>query len=77
MSTKEYAMLNSTEQILKQFRTFYPDTGEVIDCWAESHSEVYASALLHCGRGIIKVMTPTGWWEVLGFEIPETKRRHK
>lgn len=57
--------------IQRQYRTYYPDTGECIDCFAESLTEVYAAALKRPGtRGVIKVMAVGGWTDVLGFEIP-------
>lgn len=55
---------------LRRFRTYYPDTGEIIDTWAETARDVYSATLIHGGRGIIKVETPDGWRDVLGFEHP-------
>ena len=62
---------DTIKPIQRQYRTFYPDTQECIDTFAESLTEVYAEALKRPGtRGLIKVMTLRGWTDCLGFEIP-------
>lgn len=64
----------SIAPIHRKYRTFYPDTGECVDCFAETLTEVYSAAIKHGGRGVIKVMAVGGWTDCLGLEIPEVRK---
>jgi len=66
---------------LRRYRTWYPDTQECVDSFAEGLSEVYREVLKRPGTaGVIKVFregqpgSVGSWIDCLGFEIPAVRR---